>query len=169
MLFKNLTPHPITLFATDGVFKICTFASQGSIRLPEIDERVSKDWIHGHGMSTQERGWTYEQFPADGNTTYQLAIPIVKRRFGVSSLPPAEEGVGYIVSLPTLMSLVASGCQRRDLFAPDTGPGRWGAVRDENGAILGVQRLMTLSDFPEGLWCGDGWSPEEWEAAQTEG
>ena len=62
-------------------------------------------------------------------------IPCIIRKFGeVEGLLPYKEGVYLIVS-----SIVASASTRKDLLVPDTGKT---AIRDENGNIVEVIRLM---------------------------
>lgn len=58
------------------------------------------------------------------------------------SLPPELPGVYWIISLPALMGLKAAGYSRADLYAPDTSSG---ALRDQDGQILGVQGFVRLN------------------------
>ena len=63
-------------------------------------------------------------------------VPVVRRVYGaVEGLPAPAQGVAYLVSALVLAALAG----RQDVFAPDTGPT---AVRDENGHILAVTRLV---------------------------
>jgi hypothetical protein len=65
-------------------------------------------------------------------------IPLVESGYGnIIDLPDPKEGVFYIVSLVVAQRAVATG--RLDVLAPDTGPT---AVRDENGKIVAVTRLV---------------------------
>lgn len=61
-------------------------------------------------------------------------IPVVTRTFGAPEGLP-EDGTPCLVS-----SLVLGACQgKAGVYAPDTGPS---AIRDENGHILAVTRLV---------------------------
>lgn len=63
-----------------------------------------------------------------------VAAPTV---FGeVEGLPPPRDGVVYVVSM-----LVAQQAKRPDVLSPGTGPND-GAIRDEQGRIVGVTRLI---------------------------
>lgn len=67
-------------------------------------------------------------------------FPVVQSEFGeVEGLPEEREGVIYIVSFPVLQALQGT---RSDVVAPDTSP--QGAVRDEQGRIIGVKRFQVL-------------------------
>lgn len=165
MKIKNLTPHPIAIYACiDGVrLLLVTLRPEEQIyRLAETDTRVTKTWIQDYKCPNTALG---DVDFYDPNNNIQMACPIVQRAFLTSDLPPAEENTLYVVSLPALMGLRAAGCDRKDILAPDTGSGKYGAVRDENGQIMGVQRLLSIGPFPDGLLGGDGWTVEEWQAA----
>lgn len=67
-------------------------------------------------------------------------FPVHRSIFGeVEGLPEPQDGVVYIVSFPVLQALQG---KRSDVVAPDTTP--QGAVRDENGQIIGVRGFQTL-------------------------
>jgi hypothetical protein len=68
-------------------------------------------------------------------------IPVVSAPImgPVTGLPDPADGVGYIVSLMVLQHPDVAG--RTDVFAPATGP-KHHAVRDEQGRIAGVTRLV---------------------------
>lgn len=76
--------------------------------------------------------------PSVLETIAGIPVPVVAPiRFGaVYGLPEPEEGTIYIVSL-----LVAQRVQRPDVFSPATGPNDE-AIRDENGRIVAVTRLV---------------------------
>ena len=66
-------------------------------------------------------------------------IPVQKVEYGeVKDLPAPEEDTVFIVSQMVLSALNGT---RSDLVAPDTGKG---AVRDENGRILGTTGFVVL-------------------------
>ena len=69
-------------------------------------------------------------------------IPVVKTTYGdVEGLPAPQPGVVYIVSLLVLQALAG---KRSDLVAPNTSPTPLGAVRDNQGRIVGVRSFVTL-------------------------
>jgi hypothetical protein len=69
-------------------------------------------------------------------------VPLVKTVYGeVQGLPEPEPGTVYIVSLLVLQAMAG---RRSDLVAPNTSPTPLGAVRDEQGRILGVRSFVTL-------------------------
>ena len=72
-------------------------------------------------------------------------IPVVSTRFGEPILPEQRDGVAYVAS--TMVARAAAAHGRRDVYAPDTGPGS--AVFDttaegrrHRGVLLGVRRLQ---------------------------
>jgi hypothetical protein len=67
-----------------------------------------------------------------------LPVPVAGPTvFGeVEGLPAPRDGVVYIVS-----TLVAQQAKRADVLSPGTGPND-GAIRDEQGRIAGVTRLI---------------------------
>lgn len=66
-------------------------------------------------------------------------IPVSHLRYGVpNELPPQTEDTIYIVSMLVLLALKG---KRSDLVAPDTGAG---AVRDENGRIIGTKGFVKV-------------------------
>jgi hypothetical protein len=70
--------------------------------------------------------------PVDG-------IPVVRSRYGeVTGLPDPQPGTYYIVS--AMVAQAVAG--RPDVLSPDTGPDS--ALRDEEGRITGVRRLMRI-------------------------
>lgn len=144
MKFKNLMPHPITIFRMDGDGPLCSFAPEPRpFRLVEADKTVVHDWIENQlfGDNLHLGNWRPEE-------NYCLFVPVVDRAYDLSSLPPEEEKVCYIVSLPALMGLRAAGVTRTDLVAPDTGPGPYGAVRDDKGVVIGCYRLVSIGGSP---------------------
>lgn len=67
-----------------------------------------------------------------------LPIPVASpTEYGaVEGLPEPQDGVVYIVS-----TLVAQAVKRPDVLSPGTGPND-GAIRDDQGRIAGVTRLV---------------------------
>jgi hypothetical protein len=123
MKILNLTPHPITIRRKDG--SEVTIEPSGIVwRLKEEDVEI-----------TERLGFDTE------------GIEVVARRFSVDmSTMPQEVWASdiVIVSLPMLLSLKAtlSPMPTKPLVcAPDTGSG---AIRDEQGRIIGTTRLITI-------------------------
>lgn len=119
--FRNLTPHAL---------RICgPLAPSGGADinlLPWPDLPAFR--LH---ESSVERN-------APGHNGFTLRLVAYDAR----DLPPATEGVCWIVSLPALMGLAAAGLSRPDIYAPDTSAG---ALRDQDGQILGVEGFVQLA------------------------
>lgn len=70
-------------------------------------------------------------------------IPIVKTAYTtVEGLPDQQENTVYLVSTLVLQALKANGIDRTDCLAPNTGMS--GAIRDDQGRIVGVKGFQTL-------------------------
>lgn len=70
-------------------------------------------------------------------------IPVVKTVYtDVEGLPEPEEDTIYLVSTLVLQALKANGIERPDCLAPNTGLS--GAIRDDQGRIVGVRGFQTL-------------------------
>ena len=70
-------------------------------------------------------------------------IPVVKTVYTtVEGLPDPEEDTVYLVSTLVLQALKANGIKRNDCLAPNTGLS--GAIRDDQGRIVGVKGFQTL-------------------------
>jgi hypothetical protein len=123
MKILNLTPHPITIRRKDG--SEITIELSGIVwRLKEEDVDITR----AVGLDTE-------------------GIEIVARRFSVdmSTMPQEIWSADIvIVSLPMLLMLkeAFSPMPTKPFFcAPDTGSG---AIRDEQGRIVGTTRLITI-------------------------
>lgn len=70
-------------------------------------------------------------------------IPVIKTVYTtVEGLPDMQEDTVYLVSTLVLQALKANGICRPDCLAPNTGLS--GAIRDEQGRIVGVKGFQTL-------------------------
>lgn len=70
-------------------------------------------------------------------------IPVVKTVYTtVEGLPDMQEDTVYLVSTLVLQALKANGINRNDCLAPNTGLS--GAIRDDQGHIVGVKGFQTL-------------------------
>jgi hypothetical protein len=113
----NLTPHPITIVVGDR-----------KLVLPPSGQ-------------VARVGQTYRDLGALG--LEGLNVPVVATTYGdIVGLPPEEPGVFYVASGLVAQAAWAKG--RLDVLAPDTGAG---AIRDEEGRIVGVTRLLASPDF----------------------
>jgi hypothetical protein len=119
--FVNLTPHKITIYASDG--SMIEVEPSGKVfRLEEKDKVVAK--IGNVEVVARE-----------------FTIPTEVKQFFDN-----PEAV-YIISLPALMALRTIEKQHPELMnttwivAPDTGSG---AIRDAEGRIVGTKRLIIL-------------------------
>lgn len=97
----------------DDGFVVRTYPASGSVARVTVEAR---EWGHIDG------------------------IPVVTNVYGaVENLPIGDGEEVYLVSL-----MVLAACEgRRDVFAPDTGPGS--VVRNEAGQIIGVKRFVAAS------------------------
>jgi hypothetical protein len=76
---------------------------------------------------------------------YMNGIPLFRALYGeVQGLPEPQENTVYIVSQLVLQALKEKGIQRTDVMAPNTNPGPNGAVRDQQGRIVGVRSFIVL-------------------------
>jgi hypothetical protein len=123
MKILNLTPHPITIRKKNGS-EVVIEPSGLVWRLKEEDVEITERL----------------DFDTEG-------IEVVARRYSIdiSTMPQEVWSADIvIVSLPMLLSLKAalSPLPKKPLFcAPDTGSG---AIRDEQGRIVGTTRLITI-------------------------
>lgn len=70
-------------------------------------------------------------------------IPVIKTVYTtVEGLPDSQEDTVYLVSTLVLQALKANGIERPDCLAPNTGVS--GAIRDDQGRIVGVRGFQTL-------------------------
>lgn len=70
-------------------------------------------------------------------------IPVVKTVYtDVEGLQESQEDTIYLVSTLVLQALKANGINRTDCLAPNTGVS--GAIRDDQGRIVGVKGFQTL-------------------------
>lgn len=70
-------------------------------------------------------------------------IPVVKTIYTtVEGLPDMQEDTVYLVSTLVLQALKANDIYRPDCLAPNTGLS--GAIRDDQGRIIGVRGFQTL-------------------------
>ena len=117
MNIVNLTPHALTLIAPSGEHHI--IPASGSVA------RVA---------STPGTVEAREGFPC------LIASPT---KFGeVTGLPAPQDGVVFVVS--GMVGSALAGRGRTDVFVPGTGPND-GAVRNEQGHIIGVTRLVAIA------------------------
>jgi hypothetical protein len=113
----NLTPHEITVFDQNG---------NEVLRVPPS-------------------GITARVNPTENQVGYINGVPVYKVTYGdIQNLPEPQENTVYIVSQIVLQALQAKGIQRQDVVAPNTGPGPMGAVRDQQGRIVGVKSFIVL-------------------------
>jgi hypothetical protein len=112
-MYVNLTPHDVTIF--DGDIAVLTIPATGQVA--RVSELV-------HWLTSGPLGGG-----VDGLTVVLGAI---------ENLPEPEDGVIYIVSMPTMMGLRAAGSARTDVRYP------YEQVRDSRGRIIGCRSLATL-------------------------
>lgn len=114
MTLINLTPHSLNLYTPTGVVEVPASGQLARVR------------------STSE---------VAGEV---IGMPVVRASFEpVTGLPEPRPGTRYLVSTLVLTALRAEGVHRDDLLAPGTGPND-GAVRNAQGQVMGVTRLVTI-------------------------
>ena len=102
----NLTPHEVTIMGEDN-HPVLTLPSESVLRLSEKRTKVGE----------------------------VSKIPVFRKEFGGTELPPCREGVFYIVSLPVAQAFP----EREDFLIPDE------LVRDERGRVIGARAFATLA------------------------
>ena len=106
MRIINFTPHDIEVIKNDG--NVIIFPSEGVIRLHEEREKTGD--VNG--------------------------IPVFRKKFGGSNLPPKRDGIYYIVSLPVAQAFP----ERHDFLVPDQ------LVRDDKGLVIGCRSFAVFQD-----------------------
>ena len=110
--FINLTPHTVKIINSDD--EIFPISPSGLLARRRFHQIPCGDLISDSGHRVM---------------TTRLIVGEVE------NLPAPQEGIVYITS-----SMVAQAVQRVDVLSPDTSP--MGAVRNENGNIIGVRALQ---------------------------
>lgn len=119
MKLINLTPHEITIYL-DGADPL-VIPPSGMVA------RVAQEYV---SVGNLDLGGG-------------IAVPLVATQYGaIQGLPDPVDGVFYITS--ALVAQAAWSQGRKDVLAPDTGAG---AVRDDQGRIVGVRRLLAHPDL----------------------
>ena len=114
----NLTPHPINVYLY-GTDPL-VIPPSGQVARVAQDYTVLGDLDLGDGR-----------------------IPLVAPLYGaIQGLPDPQDDTFYIVSALVAQAAWAQG--RKDVLAPDTGAG---AVRDSDGRVIGVRRLLAHPDL----------------------
>ncbi len=111
----NLTPHDVVVIVGDEI-----------TRFPRSDQiaRLISDEQHSCPTVSEQVGVPVYSAPVFGDIT------------GL----PNNTMVDIIVSLPVAQYLQHTNSWCGRIFSPDTGPGQ--AVRNQDGQIIGVQRLI---------------------------
>jgi hypothetical protein len=132
MILKNLTPHAIVIRPEADASNEATLHETDLVIQPY--ESGGKKVIARVAQTTE---------PAFSASVFNVEIPIARTVFGeIENLPDPEDGVLYIVSLPTAQEAARRG--RKDVVAPDTGDPRF-CIRTEGGQIFATRRLLTFS------------------------
>lgn len=120
-VFYNGTPHDIVVQCGEGTI---TFASRGLIRLavaPSTPPKISP-FLGSLGINF-------------------IASPAFT---DVVGLPPFQEGLILLVSMPVGDRLALTGEWPGPVMGPDTGPD--GAIRDDKGRIIGTKNLLVYKE-----------------------
>lgn len=119
--------------------------------LSKIDAPINVVNLTPHEIViVDDAGGAIARFPASGQTARVnsravdlppvAGVPAVRTEYGdIDGLPKSQPGTIYIVSVIVAQALKQP---RPDVYIPDTGPDS--VVRDADGKIVGVKRLMQL-------------------------
>lgn len=111
--YVNCTPHPVNIYALDGVTLLGTIPKSGI--LPRASEE------------TVQAGWD------EVENLGGIRVPSVKTTYGkLEGCPDPVDGVVLIVSFITAKAAKDTGRTTEDLRIPGKG------IRDENGLIIGA-------------------------------
>jgi hypothetical protein len=128
-----------------------TTAEAVSQLLEEVSSPLNVVNLTPHEITiVDDNGNIIARFPASGQiarvSTYTseidpiLGIPVVETKYGkIEGLPKSAKNTIYLVSAVVAQALEYP---RRDVYVPDTGPES--VVRDAEGKIIGVKRLMRI-------------------------
>lgn len=131
MRIRNFTPHPLNIHFDDGT--VWSYPSEGAVRVTEEDD-------------TDDLRDPEIQSP-DGSEV--RTVPSVRHKYaGLEGMPDPDDlkaGDVLVVSIVVMqymgnLGAYELGNDRVLLRSPDTGP--VGAVRDEDGRIVGTRRLV---------------------------
>lgn len=117
MQLINLTPHDVVVVADDGSEQTLTYPRSGLVA--RAVERKTSGTPLAEGMSVGT---------------------MVVRYQGVENLPDPVSGVGYIVSVLTVLVAKSVGRTVKDLYYPGS------LVRDLSGNVIGCQVLYQLGE-----------------------
>ena len=140
MKIVNLTPHAIVIRTTDGDV---THPPSGNLARVEA---VTTPSAAGHALGVPvvlDEAGAVVGLPPEV-TEYPTWDGYSEPPGGYDDTPtPGPHAAVYLVSGMVLAALRAAGCQRRDVFAPGTGPAD-GPIRNDRGHIAAVTRLKGL-------------------------
>lgn len=130
---KNYTPHDCTLVLPGTTYNI---PSGGTCRA-RSNQGCAYSWDPDTGAVYEMHGWAGKDFP-------YVVVTTPPRYVGLDWIP-AEPNLGAAV-IVSIVAAPAVAEQRPDLtvYVPDTGPGS--AVRDDDGRIRGVKRMILWHD-----------------------
>ncbi len=139
----NLTPHEIVIYAGDK--RVAIEPSGNIARVATEHEKlgsatVGEETVDIYSVSYGEvQGLVHVCW----NCRLNPQCEAEGRRYDTEmSCSLQEPHTGYLVFSLVLAALREKGIRRSDVFAPDTSPR--GAVRDEEGRIIGVRNHLTL-------------------------
>ena len=136
--FVNLTPHTVTVVGEDGK-KILEVPPSGQVARVEVVKRylggirVGRKYVPVVRSSYGE----VQGLPDRCDNCYNYKTLCSGAPFEAASCVKQDPKQYFIVSLIVLQALQG---KRKDVVAPDTSPA--GAVRDEEGRIIGVRAFV---------------------------
>lgn len=112
----NLTPHDVTVVADDGSEQTVTYPPSGAVARAVEHRALGRSLAQDVSVGTMD-----------------------VRYDGVEALPYPEPGVGYIVSVLTVMAALSAGRRTDDLYYPGD------PIRDIAGRVIGCRALYRLA------------------------
>jgi len=136
----NLTPHALNLYAPGYVGGYDDYGqfNEDLQVAPKLLAVIPSSGVARVSSTPGEVVNTHIQFESEGVTHRLYDFPIA-RPFEweqIDGLPDPQDGIIYVVS-----TIVAQRAMRADVLSPGTGPSD-GCIRDEQGQIAGVTRLI---------------------------
>jgi hypothetical protein len=137
MRIINHTPHALVFFPPSAPDRVRV--AEGRFFDLQTGEEISPLLV----LPPSGEVWRMEEVDEEGDPLRLdgREIPVTLRLLKVPEPPPEDPDTVHVVSLPLAMAWARILVAPRDIYAPDTGSG---AVRDEQGRIVGTRRLIRI-------------------------
>ncbi len=133
----NHTPHSLVIFPPSAPDRVRVV--EGRFLDPQTGEEILPLLV----LPPSGEVWRLEEVDEEGDPLLIQGkeIAVALRLLRVPEPPPEDPDTIHVVSLPLAMAWARAFVSPRDIYAPDTGSG---AVRDEQGRIVGTRRLIRI-------------------------